>query len=127
MSILLVLGQNIAEQRKKLHLSQKDLAHQLGITQDALSRIEKGKMAPKMTRLEDFAKIFHCPVSFLFLTDFEKQHLYDHVLTECLQRLPQNGRVALVELVKRAVDVMTLDFSSCAGMEKTDSDGQASS
>ena len=47
MSILLVLGQNIAEQRKKLHLSQKDLAHQLGITQDALSRIEKGKWRPR--------------------------------------------------------------------------------
>ncbi|MCR5813288.1 MAG: helix-turn-helix domain-containing protein [Desulfovibrio sp.] len=118
MSILLVLGQNISEQRKKMGISQKDLAKLLGITQDALSRIEKGKMAPKMTRLEDFAHIFKCPVSFLFLTDFEKVHFYDRVLSECLKRLTMEGRVAIIELVKHAVDVMSLDFSVCPGNDR---------
>lgn len=118
MTILSVLGRNIAEERKKLGMNQRELAHELGITQDALSRIEKGKMAPKMSRLEDFATVFKCPISRLFLTEAEKQHNHDLLITECMSKLPPVGRAALFDLVKHAVDVMMANFSASKDVEK---------
>ncbi len=67
--LIAVLGHNISERRRALGLTQKFLALQLGITQEALGKIEKGKMAPKLTRLEDIARELQCSVPYL-MTDF---------------------------------------------------------
>lgn len=66
MKLVEIVGKNIANRRRVLGMSQKELAIRLDITQDALKRMEKGKIAPKMSRLEDIAQHLQCPVTYLF-------------------------------------------------------------
>ena len=50
-----IVGENISERRRRLGLSQKELADRLEISQDAMARMEKGRIAPKMGRLQYIA------------------------------------------------------------------------
>lgn len=73
-----ILGENIAKRRKKLGLSQKQMAERLGVTPEAVTRIEKGRIALKLTRLEAIARILQCSVSALFrkYTDDTQEKLF---------------------------------------------------
>ena len=62
MKLVEIVGQNIARRRKDLGLSQKELAIRLDITQDALNRMEKGHIAPKMSRLDEISMELNCTV-----------------------------------------------------------------
>lgn len=74
MRITEIVGKNIVLRRKVLGLSQKELALHLGITQDALNRMEKGHIAPKLSRFEDLARYLDCPVTYFFrYTGTERQ------------------------------------------------------
>lgn len=61
-----IVGKNIAERRKFLGLSQKELAARLCITQDAMALMEKGKIAPQISCLPDIASLLRCTVPSLF-------------------------------------------------------------
>lgn len=50
------LGKHIRSRRRQLGLTQEQLAEMIGVGHQALSRIEQGKMAPKMDRLPSLAK-----------------------------------------------------------------------
>ena len=50
-----IVGENIATRRKRLGISQKELALAIDVTQDAMVRMEKGRIALKITRLPDIA------------------------------------------------------------------------
>ncbi len=47
-----ILGENIAQRRKKLGLNQEQVVERLGVTPEAMTRIEKGEIALQLTRLE---------------------------------------------------------------------------
>lgn len=65
-ALVSIVGKNILQQRKKLGLSQKELAGILNISQEAMGRMEKGSIAPKMSRLQDIANTLQCSVPSLF-------------------------------------------------------------
>ena len=67
--LAVLLGRNIVSLRKRLQINQKDLAERLDITSDAMMKIEKGTIAPKMGRLQEIADALQCPVSSLFLDE----------------------------------------------------------
>lgn len=106
MDVQILLGKNISARRKVLGISQKELAARLNITQDAMTRIENGKIAPKMKRLDDIAAVLKCTVSSLFRTDFEQAHERATVIAEIISTLPEEGQDALVNLMSHAVSVM---------------------
>lgn len=60
------VGAVIMERRKRKGFTQTELAEQLGIEQHSLSRIEKGVIAPKFSRLRDIALALDCTVADLF-------------------------------------------------------------
>ncbi len=60
------LGKNIRLHRKALGLSQEALAERVGIGHQALSRMERGEIAPKLERLQLFATALHCRIVDLF-------------------------------------------------------------
>lgn len=101
-----VVGENISERRRKLGLSQKELADKLDITQDALTRMEKGRIAPKMGRLQDLADNLQCPVGYLFRTHDDATEERAATIADILKSLPADGQEALVELVASAARVM---------------------
>lgn len=101
-----IVGENIGERRRKLGISQKELADKLGITQDAMARMEKGKIAPKMSRLQDIAANLQCTVGSLFRTQDEAAEERAAIIGDILKTLPPDGQEALVELVAAAARVM---------------------
>lgn len=108
MKLAEVVGQNIANRRKLLGLSQKELAIRLDITQDALNRMEKGRIAPKIGRLEDIATNLDCTVPFLFRRESEALQERAATIAEILATLPPDGQEALLNLVAQTAHVMNI-------------------
>lgn len=52
------IGRRIAASRKKLDMTQQDLADQLGVTYQAVSNWERGLSIPDVLRLKDLARLF---------------------------------------------------------------------
>lgn len=66
-SLASVVGMNIMRLRQAKGMSQVELARQLGMGSDSLSRIERGLVAPRFGRLEKLAAVLGCSVAELFL------------------------------------------------------------
>lgn len=106
MKLAEIVGKNISERRKKLGLSQKEFAIKLDVTQDALNRMEKGRIAPKMSRLETIAELLKCPVSYLFRSQDDALQARAATIADILGTLPETGQEVLVELVAETARVM---------------------
>lgn len=52
--------------RKKLNMSQKELADKLGVTQGAISQWENGITSPRIEKLIELAKLLGCSIDDLF-------------------------------------------------------------
>lgn len=59
------MANNIASERKRLGLSQTDLADELKTTRDVIKNYEEGKTAIKSTMLERMADFFGCSMDYL--------------------------------------------------------------
>ena len=106
MKLVELVGENIATRRKHIGLSQKELAARLGITQDAMARMEKGKIAPKMSRLEDLACQLDCPVTYFFRQHNDLVEEHAAAIVEILSTVPDEGQKAIVHLVTETAAVM---------------------
>ena len=101
-----IIGRNIVESRRRLGLSQKELATKLGITQDAVARMEKGTMAPKIARLPFLAEALRCTVIYLFRQHEEDTEDLAACIADILRTVPPEGREALLDLVVHAARVL---------------------
>lgn len=108
MKLVEIVGKNIANGRKRLGMSQKEFAIKLDISQDALKRMEKGKIAPKMSRLEDIATLLQCPVAFLFRKENTATQERSATITDILATLPDEAQEAVVNLVAETARIMNL-------------------
>jgi len=59
-------GAIVAERRKSLGISQEALAERIGVSQESLSRMERGFIAPRFERLQLFADALGCSIADLF-------------------------------------------------------------
>lgn len=59
-------GAIVAERRRLLGISQETLAERVGISQESLSRMEQGYIAPRFERLQLFADALGCSIADLF-------------------------------------------------------------
>ncbi|SDN46878.1 Helix-turn-helix [Vreelandella arcis] len=59
------IGRAIAKQRIRSRLTQEEVAERLGIGNEAVSRIERGRVIPNIVRLLQMAEIFNCEASVL--------------------------------------------------------------
>lgn len=53
-------GNFICEQRKKLGLTQKELAEKIGVTDKAVSKWENGRGFPDVSLLTPLAEVLYC-------------------------------------------------------------------
>jgi transcriptional regulator with XRE-family HTH domain len=99
----LVVGENIARRRRFLGLTQVQLAERLNIGQDALSRMEKGTISPKIARLRDFAAALRCgPADFFRETGSDAEESAA-ALAELIGPLPPHARDAVLRIVRECV------------------------
>lgn len=62
----------ILECRKKAGLSQEELAHQLGVSRQSVSKWENGSSFPEMDKCIELCKLFHISLDELFLDESTK-------------------------------------------------------
>ena len=101
-----IVGENISARRKKLCMSQKELAMAIDVTQDAMARMEKGKIAPKMARIQQIAAVLKCPAAYLFRKSDEITEERAAAIADLLRELPEESQEALLDLVAAAARVM---------------------
>ena len=74
----IVLAANIQKYRKKCGLTQDELAKELGVTFQAVSKWENAKTAPDISFLPIMADIFGCYIDELFSREVKTEIHYDH-------------------------------------------------
>lgn len=78
----MTLGQRIAEQRKKLGLSQEALGERLGLSRQAVSKWEADAAVPEVDKLIALSKLFSVPVGWLLGVEEELAPERPEELTE---------------------------------------------
>ena len=60
LSFLKGVGRALVEERRRCGMSQQQVAEQIGIEPETVSRIETGAIAPSLVRLRQFARVYDC-------------------------------------------------------------------
>lgn len=99
MNLKQVLCENIAKRRKKLGLTQAALAERLHLSPEAMTRMEKGQIAPKLARLDSIARNLQCTVPDLLRPYKEEKPRSVEIIEDALVGLPEEAQEAIVNLV----------------------------
>ena len=108
-SLTVELGKQIRNRRKRLGLTQEELAERLGVGHQALSRIEQGKMAPKMERLPLLAENLQCAVADLFRFEGDESSDYAARIADLLASLPSKKREFIYNHIASLAFLLKLD------------------
>ena len=106
MNLKQILCENISHRRKKLGLTQAALAERLHLSPEAMTRIEKGSIAPKLSRLSSIARNLRCSVPDLFRPYSEGKSTRIEMIQDALIGLPDDAQDAIVNLVIEASRVL---------------------
>ncbi len=107
--LTIIIGKNIVSRRKKLNISQKELAAKLSISYESLGRIERGKMAPKFGRLQDIAFCLQCTVASLFVEPDNIEEKRNKFIEELFLSLSKKEQEALKDVILSTVRAMNVN------------------
>lgn len=102
-SLSVILGNAIMNRRQRKGLTQVDFAKLLGIEQHSLSRMEKGLISPKMSRLQEIADILECSVADLFRQTDSPTFAKSQELCYLIEDLPPEMQDVILELIENTV------------------------
>ncbi|MFM0390787.1 helix-turn-helix domain-containing protein [Paraburkholderia phytofirmans] len=103
-ALVRAVGQAIALRRAATGLSQEKVAEALGITREAVSRMETGVAVPTVVRLAELAEIFDCGIGEL-LTDASNRKIDQaRRILELLEGLSAEKREMLMSVIKQLAD-----------------------
>jgi transcriptional regulator with XRE-family HTH domain len=91
------VGRNIQMHRSVLSLTQLQIAGQLGIEVETVSRYERGVMAPSFGQLQPLSDALRIPVSALFA---DATRTRDDLLIQACDKLSAEGRVFMLNFVR---------------------------
>lgn len=95
------VGRTIAKYRKSKGLTQEVVAEILDISNEAVSRIERGIVMPTVARLIEFAEIFDCQAADLLTQSSHRPDDQTAYIGELLAKLDTNDRKLLVETIEK--------------------------
>lgn len=93
------LGLEIARRRERVGMTQEALAEILEIGSEAVSRMERGVVAPSISRLYDLARLFGCALDDMLSPGVERFVNPDVHITAILSGLDPEDRDAAVEMM----------------------------
>ncbi|KVS10280.1 helix-turn-helix domain-containing protein [Burkholderia vietnamiensis] len=96
--LAVAVGKAIAKQRIASGLTQEDVAEQLGIGLEAVSRMERGVVIPTVVRLFELADIFACDAADLLTDASSRSSDQASHLNRLLSRLSTSDRTLLLEV-----------------------------
>lgn len=117
------VGAAIAARRKQRGYTQSQLAERLCISQEALSRMEKGLISPKFSRLEDLADALGCTVAELFRAPSDTAQARGMTLADLIRPLTPEGQEAIVDLVALMVRAFMVQYRSGLSEQNTPVEG----
>ena len=97
------IGQAIAKYRQASGLTQAQLAEILDMSNDAVSRMERGKTTPTVLRLVELSEIFHCEVADLLTDSSNRTMDQARTLERLLNQLDYEERSDFLVLVERLI------------------------
>ncbi len=103
------VGINIHAKRKNLGLTQEELAEKVGIGQQSLSRMEKGRIAPKFERLQSFATALNCTVMDLFRPDNPSGSAIASRISDVLSGLDSRKQEMILNHIASLVQILKTD------------------
>lgn len=98
------LGQRIAEQRKALGWTQDQLAEQVGVDTETVSRFERGVAVPSVLTLDKLANVLNTNVSSLLSEASPSPSDQALRISAWLDRLPSEDGVFVVAQIKALCD-----------------------
>ena len=96
-----VVGRAIARHRMASGLTQEQVAEQLGIGNEAVSRIERGLVMPTVARLVELADIFECEAADLLTEASSRTSDQAKYMGQLLVKLNSHDRAMVIEIVER--------------------------
>jgi transcriptional regulator with XRE-family HTH domain len=96
-----MVGRAIARNRISADLTQEQVAEQLGIGNEAVSRIERGLVMPNVARLIELADVFDCDIADLLTEVSSRPSDQAKHLARILAGVSSKDREMIVEIVER--------------------------
>jgi transcriptional regulator with XRE-family HTH domain len=94
------VGQAIARHRKLNNLTQAKVAEKLGIETETVSRLETGAISPTLERLEQFSKLYQCPVVGFFRDALDDAAGLSQSLADLIAPLKRDERALMINFVE---------------------------
>lgn len=106
-------GKYIAEKRKQLGMTQKQLAEQVGITDKAVSKWERGKSIPDSAVMEELCEVLHISMNEFFSgEDIQEENYSDkaeeniRVLIEQSDVQKKRSRIVIISLTAGFIGIL---------------------
>lgn len=97
------VGRAIAKKRLMVGLTQAQVAESLGVSNDALSRMERGNIVPTLSRLAQLADIFGCETAELLTESSYVASDHARRITILLEQLNENERMQLLTIMETMI------------------------
>lgn len=68
------LGLRLRAARKSANMTQQEVAARFNLSQDSISKYERGRSSVPASKLYQFSKLYEKPVSFFFMNSFSKSN-----------------------------------------------------
>jgi transcriptional regulator with XRE-family HTH domain len=102
-TLVKAVGHAIASKRVSVGLSQEKIAEALGISREAVSRMETGVAVPSVVRLAELAEIFDCGIEELLTEASNRKLDQAQKILELLDELTDEQREMLMSVIKQLV------------------------
>ena len=106
-SLVKAVGQAIAARRTSAGLSQEKVAEHLGISREAVSRIETGVAIPNVVRLAELAEIFDCGIEELLTEASNRELDQARKIVGLLGDLTEKNRDMLLGVIRQLVEALS--------------------
>lgn len=84
------LGKRLSQKRKDLGMTQTELAEQMHVTRQTVSRWESGAVYPDVTKIAELASLLHVSCDYLLQDEMEQDAGEESVEMPAVSRLLQN-------------------------------------
>lgn len=98
-----LIGSAIAKYRIAAGMTQAQVAEKLNISNEAVSRMERGTIMPTVARLIQLAEIFQCSAAHLLIDSSHALNDQSQKLNELLAQLNENERIKLMEIIEMMI------------------------
>ncbi|SDB85764.1 helix-turn-helix domain-containing protein [Paraburkholderia lycopersici] len=108
-TLVKAVGRAIAARRAEAGLSQEAVAEALGISREAVSRMETGAAVPSVVRLAELAEIFECELEALIAEASNRKLDQAQRIAEMLDGLTLEKREILMGVIRQVVSGFSKD------------------